>query len=95
MQPPEHLAYTPDQRTLRAELRSYFAALVTEEVRRDLRLADTATPTARTLHLKLGADGWLGVGWPKEYGGRGRPRWSSSSSSTRRRAPAVRFRWWR
>lgn len=21
---------------------------------------------------KMGADGWLGVGWPKEYGGQGR-----------------------
>ncbi|NUR27791.1 MAG: acyl-CoA dehydrogenase [Catenulispora sp.] len=71
MRPPEHLAYTPAQRALRAELRAYFAALVTEDVRRDLRLPDTSTDTARTLHLKLGADGWLGVGWPKEYGGRG------------------------
>ena len=71
MRPPEHLAYTPAQRALRAELRAYFAALVTEDVRRDLRLPDTSTATSRTLHLKLGADGWLGVGWPKEYGGRG------------------------
>ncbi|NUP50838.1 MAG: acyl-CoA dehydrogenase [Catenulispora sp.] len=71
MRPPEHLAYTPAQRALRAELRAYFAALVTEDVRRDLRLPDTSTATGRTLHLKLGADGWLGVGWPKEYGGRG------------------------
>ena len=30
MRPPEHLAYTPDQRALRAEVRAYFAALVTE-----------------------------------------------------------------
>ena len=71
MHPPEHLAYTPAQRALRAELRTYFAALVTEEVRHDLRLPDTSTQTARTLHRKLGADGWLGVGWPSEYGGRG------------------------
>jgi alkylation response protein AidB-like acyl-CoA dehydrogenase len=71
MRPPEHLAYTPAQRALRAELRAYFAALVTADVRRDLRLPDTSTATGRTLHLKLGADGWLGVGWPREYGGRG------------------------
>ncbi|NUR58300.1 MAG: acyl-CoA dehydrogenase [Catenulispora sp.] len=71
MRPPEHLAYTPAQRALRAELRAYFAALVTADVRRDLRLPDTSTATSRTLHLKLGADGWLGVGWPREYGGRG------------------------
>ena len=71
MRPPEHLAYTPEQRALRAELRAYFAGLVTEDVRRELRLADSSTAVARALHLKLGADGWLGVGWPREYGGRG------------------------
>jgi alkylation response protein AidB-like acyl-CoA dehydrogenase len=71
MRPPEHLAYTLEQRALRAELRAYFAGLVTEDVRRDLRLADSSTAVARALHRKLGADGWLGVGWPREYGGRG------------------------
>jgi alkylation response protein AidB-like acyl-CoA dehydrogenase len=29
-------------------------------------------PLFRTALLKLGADGWLGIGWPKEYGGQGR-----------------------
>jgi 3-oxocholest-4-en-26-oyl-CoA dehydrogenase alpha subunit len=71
MRPPEHLAYTPGQRALRAEIRAYFAGLVTDEVRQTLRLPDGSTDVARTLHLKLGADGWLGVGWPREYGGRG------------------------
>jgi alkylation response protein AidB-like acyl-CoA dehydrogenase len=71
MRPPEHLAYTSEQRALRAELRAYFAGLVTEDVRRELRLADSATAVARPLHRKLGADGWLGIGWPREYGGRG------------------------
>ena len=71
MRPPEHLAYTPEQRDLRAELRAYFAAIATEDVRRDLHLPDTATAAARAIHLKLGTDGWLGVGWPREYGGRG------------------------
>jgi alkylation response protein AidB-like acyl-CoA dehydrogenase len=71
MRPPEHLAPTPEQQALRAELRAYFAALVTDETRRSLRLADTTRETARALHRRLGADGWLGVGWPREYGGRG------------------------
>jgi hypothetical protein len=36
----------------------------------------------------MGADGWLGIGWPKEYGGQGRSmRSSSSSSSTSRCGP--------
>ena len=40
---------------------------------------------------RLGTDGWLGIGWPKEYGGAGLSPWSSSSSSRRRRAPGCRF----
>lgn len=71
MRPPEHLVYTPEQRALRAELRSYFAALVTDDTRRALRLPDSATETSDALRRRLGADGWLGVGWPREYGGRG------------------------
>ncbi|WP_414169966.1 acyl-CoA dehydrogenase family protein [Streptoverticillium reticulum] len=51
------LQYTPGQQALRAELRAYFAALEPEGYRRTIR--------------RLGADGRLGVGWPKEYGGSG------------------------
>src|SRR5262245_65457310 len=29
--------------------------------------------TFRDLVRQMGADGWLGIGWPKEYGGQGRP----------------------
>ena len=29
-------------------------------------------PTSREVRQKMGADGWLGIGWPTEYGGQGR-----------------------
>ncbi|MGH3578630.1 MAG: acyl-CoA dehydrogenase family protein, partial [Mycobacterium sp.] len=29
--------------------------------------------TYRSLIRRLGADGWLGIGWPREFGGQGRP----------------------
>ena len=29
-------------------------------------------PLSKAFIRKMGADGWLGVGWPKEYGGQGR-----------------------
>ncbi|MFF5774297.1 acyl-CoA dehydrogenase family protein [Streptomyces californicus] len=66
-----HLAYTPEQQRLRAELRAYFATLVPDNV-----YARYAEPAAqkrfyRDTVRRLGADGWLGVGWPEEYGGRG------------------------
>ncbi|KPM56561.1 acyl-CoA dehydrogenase [Frankia sp. R43] len=33
----------------------------------------TASVTFRRIVRRLGADGWLGLGWPVEYGGQGRP----------------------
>ncbi|MEU1853677.1 acyl-CoA dehydrogenase family protein [Streptomyces sp. NPDC019990] len=66
-----HLDYTPEQQRLRRELRAYFAGLVPDDAQ-----ARHGDPSAqkrfyrRTIR-RLGADGWLGVGWPEEYGGRG------------------------
>ncbi|GGO97030.1 acyl-CoA dehydrogenase family protein [Wenjunlia tyrosinilytica] len=66
-----HLDYTPRQRELRAELRSYFAGLVPQDAH--ARFADRAGQKRfyRRIVRRLGIDGWLGVGWPAEYGGRG------------------------
>ncbi|MEU8519905.1 acyl-CoA dehydrogenase family protein [Streptomyces sp. NBC_01216] len=66
-----HLEYTHAQRRLRADLRAYFAALVPEDVH--ARYAEPAAQKRfyRETIRRLGADGWLGVGWPTEYGGRG------------------------
>ncbi len=66
-----HLEYTPEQQRLRSELRDYFAELVP-----DLAQTRFTDPAAQKRHYRstirrLGGDGWLGVGWPKEYGGRG------------------------
>ncbi|MFG2617566.1 acyl-CoA dehydrogenase family protein [Streptomyces sp. NPDC048507] len=66
-----HLEYTPEQQRLRTELRAYFAELVPQDVY--ARYEDPAAQKRfyRETIRRLGADGWLGVGWPKEYGGRG------------------------
>ena len=69
------IAYTPEQERLRRELRDYFGRLMTDEVRAGL--ADSAEgdygkgDAYRALVRRLGADGWLALGWPQEYGGRG------------------------
>jgi alkylation response protein AidB-like acyl-CoA dehydrogenase len=70
-----HIALTPDQERLREELREYFAALVTPEVKAGLAAAtgefgDDAI--YKSVIRQLGTDGWLGIGWPKEYGGQAR-----------------------
>jgi alkylation response protein AidB-like acyl-CoA dehydrogenase len=70
------IAYTPSQEKLRSELREYFARLMTAEVRAALDSpADGADygggEAYKSVVRQLGADGWLALGWPVEYGGRG------------------------
>ncbi|WP_282779053.1 MULTISPECIES: acyl-CoA dehydrogenase family protein [unclassified Nocardia] len=69
------IAYTPEQEQLRAELREYFARLITPE-RRDALSAQTGEyghgNVYREVVAEMGRDGWLALGWPKEYGGQDR-----------------------
>jgi len=65
---PEHLA-------LRAELQEYFDQLITPERKAGLASAtgefgDSAV--YKEVIRQLGTDGWLGIGWPTEYGGQNR-----------------------
>jgi alkylation response protein AidB-like acyl-CoA dehydrogenase len=66
------LRETSAQRELRAELRAYFAGLFPEDERRRVGEQGVGGPRFREVVSRLGADGWLGVGWPEEYGGQGR-----------------------
>ena len=61
---------TPDQLALQATLRDYFAGLMTEERKRAIDVERMGKPY-RDAVRQMGKDGWLGVGWPKEYGGQG------------------------
>jgi 3-oxocholest-4-en-26-oyl-CoA dehydrogenase alpha subunit len=67
-----HLAYTDSEEQLRAELRRYYEDLLDDETRRALRHAEGIGPVTRRVVERMGADGWLGIGWPTEYGGQGR-----------------------
>ncbi len=68
------VAYSDSQIALRDELRAYFATLLTTEVRAELgpRAGEQMGPLYRRLVRRMGEDGWLGLGWPTEYGGQGR-----------------------
>ncbi len=66
-----HIDYDPEQKALRAELRDYFAKLITPELRPKLRGLETGALHKQVIR-QMGQDGWLGVGWPVEYGGQGR-----------------------
>jgi len=61
---------TDEQRALQAELRAYFAALMTDDERAEL-VKDRHGPAYKAVVRRMGRDGWLGVGWPAAYGGRG------------------------
>lgn len=64
------LELSPAQQELAAELRAYFRDLLSEQEREAL-LTDRHGEAYRALVRRMGSDGWLGVGWPAEYGGRG------------------------
>jgi alkylation response protein AidB-like acyl-CoA dehydrogenase len=66
-----YIDYTPEQEALRDQLRAYFARLVTPEYQAELGETEGGGPLYTKTLRQLGADGWLGVGWPKEYGGKG------------------------
>ena len=68
-----HIAYTPEQEDLQRELQDYFAHLMTDEVRQRMQGGGGEYGALyRELVAQMGADGWLGIGWPKEYGGQDR-----------------------
>jgi alkylation response protein AidB-like acyl-CoA dehydrogenase len=75
-----HVALDPNHVALKNELREYFGALVTPEIKAGLTSSmgpDAQgefgdTEVYKGLIKQLGTDGWLGIGWPTEYGGQNR-----------------------
>lgn len=69
-----YLDFTPEQQALRQNIRNYFKELFTPELRAalDAEWDECGGPVFRQVVGRMGADGWLGVGWPVEYGGQGR-----------------------
>ena len=61
---------TDSQYALRDELRGYFAGLLSP-AEREAMLTERFGLIYRDVVRRMGRDGWLGVGWPREYGGRG------------------------
>ncbi|WP_024793680.1 acyl-CoA dehydrogenase family protein [Tomitella biformata] len=66
------LRESSEQLALRKELRAYFATLLPAEKRRTAGEQGVGGEHFREVVSLLGKDGWLGIGWPVEYGGQGR-----------------------
>ena len=67
------LEESPEQQQLRAELRHYYAELLTDDVRARLGAGGEGGEAWGEVVRQVGKDGWLGIGWPTEFGGQGRP----------------------
>lgn len=72
----KNLELTEEQRALKARLRDYFGGVAAEfEGLHDPDPVEGAWnrhgPTYERMIRRLGTDGWMGVGWPEEYGGHG------------------------
>ena len=66
----KNLELSEEQRAFKAEIRSYFEGLVAREDRVEM-MTDRHGPAYHRIIKQMGSDGWMGVGWPVEYGGKG------------------------
>ncbi len=64
------LDLSDEQLALQQELREYFGTLLSAH-EREVMMTERHGPVYREVIKRMGRDGWLGVGWPTEYGGRG------------------------
>jgi 3-oxocholest-4-en-26-oyl-CoA dehydrogenase alpha subunit len=65
------IGYTPEQEAMRSELRAYYDKLLDTETVAKLSNSHGIGPEMRRVWKQMCADGWAGIGWPKEYGGKG------------------------
>ncbi len=78
---------TPEQEKFAREFQEYLNVNLTPEIRAEGHIfldmnkkndpgvfgrGEYGGPRSKEFVRRLGADGWLGIGWPKEYGGQGR-----------------------
>lgn len=60
---------TADQVRFREEVRTFFGGALNDHVRQEA--VANGGEHSPTLHCRLAEQGWLGLAWPPEYGGRG------------------------
>ena len=66
--------YTPQNEAFRQEVRQFIVDNVTPALRAELAQGrlEGRGPLTKGLFRKLGSKGWIGMSWPKEYGGQER-----------------------
>ncbi|HEX5614853.1 MAG TPA: acyl-CoA dehydrogenase family protein [Acidimicrobiia bacterium] len=66
-----YVGYTKEHEALRDELRAYYEKLLTPEAEEEIRKGEGVGEMSKQLFKQMSADGWVGLGWPVEYGGKG------------------------
>ncbi len=66
------IGYTPEQLAMQQELRAYYDKLLDPATVAELHESHAVGEAPRRIWKQMCADGWAGIGWPKEYGGQGR-----------------------
>ena len=67
------LDYTADEKALCTRLRGYLDELITPALLAEVAEQESGGPLYTEAIEQMGRDGWLGIGWPTEYGGQARP----------------------
>ncbi len=65
-----YVGYSKEHEALRDELRSYYDKILTPEVEEELRKGEGVGQGSKDIWKQMAADGWCGLGWPTEYGGK-------------------------
>jgi alkylation response protein AidB-like acyl-CoA dehydrogenase len=67
------IEFSPEHNALRQEIRDYYRDLFTPDLRArlDAEWIEMGGPVFKEVVGRMGHDGWLGIGWPKEHGGKG------------------------
>jgi len=65
--------FSEENERFRAGIRAFIAEHVSPQILAEMREGAAGAgigPLTRELILKIGERGWIGMSWPKEYGGR-------------------------
>jgi alkylation response protein AidB-like acyl-CoA dehydrogenase len=64
---------TPEQRKLKQDVRAYMQGIMTPELQQEMKtpeFKEGGGPEFRKQFARMGADGWIGLSWSKELGGK-------------------------
>jgi alkylation response protein AidB-like acyl-CoA dehydrogenase len=68
-----NIELTPEQKALQQEVRDYMKTVMTPELAEEMKNVDYKEgggPEFRKQYARMGADGWIGLSWSKELGGK-------------------------